>query len=249
MSRLLIIPAAGLGTRLGSSLPKVLVPVGGVAMLDRLLDLYRHAVDRVVVVVNPVAAPAVRKHLQQRVNAPPTDCVEQVAPTGMLDAVLLGMPAVRRHAPSSIWITWCDQVGVHPKTVARLAERTSTGSAALVMPTVISSEPYIHFERDDTGRIVEVRHRREGDDMPPIGEGDMGLFALSAQAFEGWLPQYALEVEPGRKTGERNFLPFIPWVSGRADVDTFACEDPMEAVGINTPADLARVEAWLSRAT
>ena len=247
MSRLLIIPAAGLGTRLGSPLPKVLVPVAGVPMLDRLLDLYGDVVDRVVVVVNPAAALAVRRHLQQRADALPTDCVEQESPTGMLDAILLGLPAVVRLAPSSIWVTWCDQVGVHRKTIERLAERTSAGSAALVMPTVISSHPYIHLERDDTGRIVRVLHRREGDLMPPIGESDMGLFALSAQAFQVWLPQYAGQVETGHATGERNFLPFISWVNSRAEVETFPSEDPMEAIGVNTPEELERVERYLTR--
>lgn len=249
MSRLLIIPSAGLGTRLGSPLPKVLVPVAGVPMLDRLLDLYGSVVDRVVVVVNPDAATAVRRHLQQRVNAPPTDCVEQERPTGMLDAILLGLPAVLRSPSSTVWVTWCDQVGVHPKTIARLAERTSTGSAALVMPTVISAHPYIHLERDEAGRIVRVLHRREGDQMPPIGESDMGLFSLSAQAFQVGLRQYAGEVETGHKTGERNFLPFISWVSSRAEVETFPSEDPMEAIGVNTPEELARVEKYLKRAT
>ena len=50
---------------------------------------------------------------------------------------------------------------------------------------------------------------------------------------------------PGRGTGERNFLPFIPWLAGRKPVVTFPCTDPMEALGINTPEDLQQVEAWL----
>lgn len=247
MSRLLIIPAAGLGTRLGSPLPKVLVPVAGVPMLDRLLDLYSHVVDRVVVVVNPSSRDEIAQHLRSRITSRPVECVVQASPTGMLDAILLGMPAVRAHAPSSVWVTWCDQVAVHPKTIARLAERTAEGAPALVMPTVSGPEPYIHLERDDAGRIVRVRHRREGDAMPASGESDMGLFALSAQAYAEWLPEYALDVVPGEKTGERNFLPFISWVDGRQRVETFPCEDPMEAIGINTPDELRRVEAYLTR--
>ena len=218
-------------------------------MIDRLLDLYRHAVDRVVVVVNPGAALAVRKHLQQRAHVPPIDVVEQTSPTGMLDAILLGLPAAERCNPSSIWVTWCDQVAVHPKTIERLAERTTGRSPALVVPTVISAEPYIHLERDEARRFVRVLHRREGDEMPPVGESDMGVFALSGQAFRVWLPQYAGDVETGRATGERNFLPFIPWVSARADVESFLAEDPMEAIGITTPDDLARVESYLARTT
>ena len=39
-TRVLIVPAAGRGQRLGSSVPKVLVPVNGRPMLHHLLDLY-----------------------------------------------------------------------------------------------------------------------------------------------------------------------------------------------------------------
>lgn len=246
MSRLLIIPAAGHGTRLGSTLPKVLVPVAGVAMLDRLLALYAGSVDHVVLVVNPASAPLVARHLSEHPSPTPVSSVEQATPTGMLDAILLAMPNVVSAAPDSIWVTWCDQVAVHPKTIDTLAARTSGGSAALVMPTVTCAEPYIHLERDSSGRILRVLHRREGDAMPAIGESDMGLFAMSAQAYREWLPQYAREVEIGHKTGERNFLPFIPWVNARAAVDTFPCHDPIEAVGINTPDELRRIERYLA---
>ena len=246
MSRLLVIPAAGLGSRLGANVPKVLVRVAGAAMLDRLLDLYRQAVDRVVVVVHPAFAADVQRHIASHRDATRIDCVVQPSPTGMLDAILLGLPAAERHRPSSVWVTWCDQVAVHPKTISRLVAHTSpAASAPLVMPTVTGQHPYIHLERDTTGRIVRVLHRREGDAMPEAGESDMGLFAMSTRAYVELLPRYADTMEIGRATGERNFLPFIPWLAARESVATFPCEDPMEAVGINTPEDLAVVDAYL----
>jgi hypothetical protein len=73
----------------------------------------------------------------------------------------------------------------------------------------------------------------------------MGLFAMSDLAYGKLLPLYAQSVEIGRETGERNFLPFIPWLAGTQMVTTFPCEHPMEAVGINTPQDLAAVEEYL----
>src|SRR5262245_47849489 len=247
MSRLLVIPAAGLGSRLGANLPKVLVRVAGEPMLDRLLSLYRDLIDRVVVVVNPAFSALVRNHVESRADAARIECVEQPSPTGMLDAILLGAPLASRLAASSIWVTWCDQIAVHPKTIARLAALTSPNTHdALVMPTVRQQHPYIHLERDSMGRILRVLHRREGDVMPETGESDMGLFGLSRQCYGDWLPAYARSVEIGRATGERNFLPFIPWIARSESVTTFAAEDPMEAVGVNTPDDLATVERYLT---
>jgi bifunctional UDP-N-acetylglucosamine pyrophosphorylase / glucosamine-1-phosphate N-acetyltransferase len=247
MSRLLIIPAAGIGSRLGADVPKVLVRVAGMTMLERLLMLYRPWVDRVVLVLNPASEDVVRRHIGGSVDLPFIICVQQPKPTGMLDAILIGSTVAKPLAPSSVWVTWCDQIAVHPKTIERLAQRTSTASQdALVMPTVRQPRPYIHLARDSSRRIVRVLHRREGDEMPEIGESDMGLFALSPAAYFDRLPAYAEEVEIGRATGERNFLPFIPWLARTERVTTFPAENAIEAVGINTPEDLAAVEQYLS---
>ena len=81
--------------------------------------------------------------------------------------------------------------------------------------------------------------------MPRTGESDMGLFALSRQTYFDRLPAYTREVELGRATGERNFLPFIPWLARTETVTTFPAEDPMEAVGVNTPLELDTVERYL----
>ena len=199
---MLVVPAAGRGSRLGSPLPKALVSV-------------------------PL----------------PSEVALQAEPTGMLDAVLLGCEVAARWSPRRVVITWCDQVAVHPATVARLADREA--DSALALPLIVRDTPYIHFDRDQRGRICGVRQRREGDAMPARGDSDMGLFSLSADAATIDLPAFASTAAPDRGTGERNFLPFIPWLAKRRPVVTVEATDDMEAVGINTPEDLVRVEAYL----
>lgn len=242
MPRLLIVPAAGRGSRLGLGGPKAFVPVAGVPMLDRLVELYARHVDRFVVVVHPSFAEDAKRWAEgiRRV-----DLVRQADPTGMLDAILCAAPVVTRLRPDWVWITWCDQVGVLPDTLKRLETETAHAGRALVLPTVRQQNPYIHLARDPSGRITRVLHRREGDEMPQEGESDMGVFALTRSAFEDGLTQFAREAHTGGRTGERNFLPFIPWLSARGDVATFPCTDPMEALGVNTPEDLRTMEAWL----
>lgn len=247
MSRVLVVPAAGGGTRLGAELPKALVPVAGIPMIDRVLALYHGFVEHAVVVVSPTARAPLESHLASADPGFTTECIVQDRPTGMLDALLLAQPPVRRRHPSHVWVTWCDQVAVHPQTVTRLSSLTRSGDTCpLVLPTVRSREPYIHLARDRSGRIIRVVHRREGDAMPAEGESDMGLFAMTAQAFLESLTGFARGVERGKGTGERNFLPFIPWLSAREEVVTFPAHDPIEALGINTPADLATVETYLA---
>lgn len=242
--RALVIPAAGLGTRLRSALPKVLVPVAGRPMIDWLLALYEDYVDQVVVIANPASHDAVRKHLTGWSDLAPAVVIQEAA-TGMLDAILCATERVAATEASRVWISWCDQVAIDPRTVRALAERSDRGTAAVVMPTCRQKDPYIHLERDANGRITRVLHRREGDDMPPVGESDAGLFSLTRDAFLIRLPEYAADVPRGASTGERNFLPFLSWIASRDGVETFSVVDERESLGVNTPEDLAALDGYL----
>lgn len=212
-------------------------------MVDWIIDLYRRHVDRIILVVNPVFVTGARA---RDTGGVPLDVVVQPAPTGMLDAVLLAGAQMRPAGIGHVWVTWCDQVGVRPETVERLATASDDHpEAPVVMPTISRRDPYIHLERDAGGRISRVLHRREGDTMPDIGEGDAGLFSFSGDAFFRRLPEYAAQVARGASTGERNLLPFIPWVARTGDVITFPCIEEFESMGINTPEELRAMEAHL----
>lgn len=243
---MLLIPAAGRGTRLGGSQPKLLTPVAGRAMIDWILDRHTRFVQSIVIVVNPADTSKVHQHLDDRYID--IRLVEQPTPTGMLDAILLGASAVRVAKPQRVWMTWCDQVGISASTVNALAELDAASPAPeVILPVAQQRSPYIHFDRTADGRLTRVRQRREGDDMPSTGTSDSGLFSLSIDAFERWLPDYAATAASAPCTGERNFLPFLPWMATRGQVTTFEV-DPLEAQGINTPEDLVAVEQRLRQA-
>ena len=245
MDRLLIVPAAGRGTRLHAAGPKALVPVAGRPMLDHLLHLHRGTVDHVVVVAAPSAVTAFADFAAEHRTA--MDIAVQHDPTGMLDAIAAAAPFVASHRPIRVAVTWCDQIALRPGTVRRVRDlAVSRAAPDLVLATMTVDDPYIHFDRAEDGRITGVRQRREGDVMPRHGETDMGLFDLSLAAYLEELPRFAATVVPARGTGERNFLPFIPWLAARGSVETVRGESPIEAVGINTAEDLRNVEAHLS---
>ncbi len=243
MRRALIVPAAGAGSRLGGEVPKLLALVDGRPMIDILLDLYREHVETVVVVIHPSADERVRAHLaaeRERVEV-----LWQPAPTGMLDAVLIPHALLLPKRPAQVWITWCDQVAVDPATIEEMARHADRPGIDVVIPTAHRRHPYTFLQRDASGRLARILHRREGDAIPEWGESEMGVFSLSARAYFDELPEYAANDTVGAATRERNFLPFLPWAAARARVEMFQCRDAREAVGVNTPADLAEVEAFL----
>lgn len=241
---MLVVPAAGTGSRLGADVPKLLVPVAGTPMIHRLLGLYAGLAGRAVVIVSPSAAPLVSRTLDGAPLA--IELAVQPAPTGMLDAILLARTAIESSSPRRVLITWCDQVAILPATAAAVAEAArEEPEPDLVMPTCRSPHPYVHLVRDEGGRITGVLHRREGDEMPASGESDAGVFDLSRRCYLDWLPQYATDPAIGARTGERNFVPFVARVAARGRVVTVPCAEPEEAIGINTQEELARIEAHL----
>jgi bifunctional UDP-N-acetylglucosamine pyrophosphorylase/glucosamine-1-phosphate N-acetyltransferase len=245
MDRLLIVPAAGRGSRLGVAGPKALAPVAGRPMLEHVLRRHRSSVNRFIVVVAPSATDAFAAFAAEQ--GAPMDLVVQPSPTGMLDAIMAASQLVERHRPRRVAVTWCDQIAVASATIERLSSRAMSSDApALVLATLQVDSPYIHFERNEHSRIVGVRQRREGDSMPDSGETDMGLFDLSLDAYLRDLPLFASDAPTSTGTGERNFLPFIPWLARRAAVETVPGVAAIETVGINTPDELAAVEAHLA---
>jgi bifunctional UDP-N-acetylglucosamine pyrophosphorylase / glucosamine-1-phosphate N-acetyltransferase len=248
VARVVVIPAAGTGSRLGAAVPKLLAAVNGRPMVAHVIDLYRHAADRIVIIVSPGARAEVAAALAAE---PRVTLIVQDEPTGMLDAILMAHSDVSAGPAGRVLITWCDQVAIAPATIAAvIAAAAAQPEPPVVMPICRSADPYVHLVRDPDGRIVRVLHRREGDEMPREGESDAGVFDLSRQAYLQWLPQYAAAPDIGALTGERNFVPFAAWAAARGSVVTVPCRDREEAVGINTPEELTRVEQYLrARAT
>jgi bifunctional N-acetylglucosamine-1-phosphate-uridyltransferase/glucosamine-1-phosphate-acetyltransferase GlmU-like protein len=165
----------------------------------------------------------------------------------MLDAILLAAEDARTPEVKRVWITWCDQIAIHPNTITTL-DRMSGDSpdAQVILPTSVQENPYIHLARAPDGRITAILQRREGDAMPPVGESDTGLFSLSPDSYFNLLPRFGKDAVRAAGTRERNFLPFLPWLVQRElRVITFPCTSKMEAIGVNTPDDLVRIEQYL----
>ncbi len=235
MKRVLIVPAAGRGTRLGYDKPKFLYPLCGKALIDHVLDLYCSFVDEAVVVVSADAFELAQEYF--RSSELPVRIVIQGEPTGMLDAILEAGTTVREIQPDRIWITWCDQITIKTETLDRMRRLEEKNNPPMIVPIIRKSSPYIHFDMDDKDQICRVLQRREGDEMPDIGNNDMGLFSMSLTAFQQLENGFSSSPDLGGETGERNFLPFIPWLAKREVVMPMSGTDEMETLGVNTPED------------
>ena len=240
-----LVPAAGRGSRLGFHRPKILYPVAGRMIVEWLLDFLLPNCASVVFVLSPDGRAEVEQELARLIPGRYRGVVQEV-PTGMGDAVELGLAAVETPL---VAIVWGDQVALRRRSVdACLRLQQGPLSPDVTCPTVMRRNPYIHFDRDTEGRVCGLRQAREGDAMPAEGESDTGFFCFRTACLRELLVELRASGERlGGATREFNFLPVIPLAAAKRRVLTPRLMTLEETVGVNSREDAAAVQGFLER--
>ncbi len=239
-----VVPAAGRGTRLGADVPKVFVPIlPGITIWDAVREKLSAVADHIVLVLSPEGREFLEKH---RNGFSPESFAKssiglQPEPLGMGDAIF-GVADLWRE-DDDVLIVWGDQFNLSARTLgACIALHAAAKTPTLTLPVVRSARPYVEYVFDSAGRLNAVKQSREGDACAPNGFSDIGVFLLSGGSplIEAW-QSYRAAGTSGSMTGEINFLPFLVHLSSTAGwpVNRYETDDPAEAIGINTPEDLA----------
>jgi len=225
-----VIPAAGRGSRLGTTKPKILAPLNQ----DQTVWSVLHAkiaplVDHIHLVLSPEGArdfPALPEHVSYSI---------QREPTGMGDAIF----GARQFWEifDAILIVWGDQVFVSTDTLRRAL--VTLPQQQLVLPLTRMAVPYVEYVFDDA-KLTKILQSREGDATSPGGFSDVGTFLLGTHGLAAAWEDYLSKAARGGQTGEINFLPFLPFLSAQGwTITPLEVADPTEARGINTPEDLS----------
>jgi len=230
-----VVLAAGIGTRMKSATPKHLHPILGRRMVDWVVDAAREAgVERIVV----VASPPTRDLLEG------VEVAVQEEPLGTGDAVRCARAALDGFA-GDILVLNGDVPALRPETIRALVEtHRSAGAAA----TVLSFEPadagaYGRIVRGGDGRLARIV---EAADASPeelaLREVNSGIYAFEARRL--WPALERLDAHNAQ--GEL----YVTDTLGLLVADGEPCavqlaDDPLEAEGVNTRAELAVVAAAL----
>lgn len=234
-----VIMAAGHGTRMRSSLPKVLHPVCGRPMLHWVIAAAREAgATDVVCVTRP--GEGVAEALPEGARA-----VDQTEGEGTGSAVLAAREALA--AGGTAVILSGDHPLVSPDLVGRLAAACAGDVAAALLTTEeLDPAGYGRIVRAGDGsveRIVETK-RTEGvpDEVLAIREVNIGSYAFDA----GELVSALEDVEEA--DGERYLTDVFPILTARGRrIAATRTDDTAGAIGVNTRADLMAVEAQARR--
>ncbi len=235
-----IIPAAGKGTRLGYSKPKILYPIAGKTILERLIQLLEPCVSEFVLALSPVGAPEVIPELEKRISGRFQTVILQSR--GMADSIYQALHLVKT---PYVLIIWGDQVAISDQTISSVQKMTQfIPDAKVSFPLIEKKNPYVHYQIESTGRFSRVLEKREGVPLPLVGQSDCGVFAFNTrclrEVYDGVMKQ---GIVLSRGTKEWNFLPMLPsFETGDNSVNVYELRTLEETIGINDINDVSMIE-------
>jgi bifunctional UDP-N-acetylglucosamine pyrophosphorylase/glucosamine-1-phosphate N-acetyltransferase len=239
-----IILAAGQGTRMKSSRPKVLHEILGRPMIAYLLDTLRESGVNDIVVVVGHQAEAVKEALKDY----GVRFVIQEPQLGTGHAVQVAMPAVPPSA-GTVMVLCGDAPLISVESIAALRQLHDRAGAAVTVQTIELPDGahYGRVVRDASGQVAAVVQAKDSHDRPDllaIREINTGAYCFDA----GFLVDGLMKIPKSPVTGEIYLtdLIHIAREQGRA-VEALIDPDWEALLGINSRAELAGATQTVKR--
>ncbi|QXB86665.1 bifunctional UDP-N-acetylglucosamine diphosphorylase/glucosamine-1-phosphate N-acetyltransferase GlmU [Acinetobacter lwoffii] len=233
MSTTVIILAAGKGTRMRSSLPKVLQPLAGRPLLghvietakklnaDNIITIYGHGGDRV----------------QTAFAQEDIKWVEQAEQLGTGHAVQMTLPVLPQDGVSLILSG--DVPCINPVTLQKLLDATATTSIGLVTLTLPDANGYGRIVRENDQIQAIVEHKDASEEQRQIKEINTGIYAVSNAKLHEWLPNLSND----NAQGEYYLTDIVAMaLADGMQVASVEPEQAFEVEGVNDRVQLAALE-------
>jgi bifunctional UDP-N-acetylglucosamine pyrophosphorylase/glucosamine-1-phosphate N-acetyltransferase len=232
-----VVLAAGQGTRMVSTTPKVLHTMCGRTLLGHVLAAVEAAGATEVVVVVGAGHEAVSAHLAE--IAPTARPVVQEQQLGTGHATRVALSAVRP-ADGAVLVVPGDAPLLGPDSLRELTElRRRTGAAAALL-TADLAEPagYGRVVRRSDGSLQEVVEDRDADPATrAVTEVATSVYAFRADRLVATLPA----LSPDNVQGEEYLTDVIGLLTRAGDrVEALLLGDAGEALGVNDRVQLAQ---------
>ncbi len=233
-----IILAAGQGTRMRSSRPKVLHHLAGKPLIEYSLHAAAHVGNDLPVIVIGQGADAVRAEVGGRARF-----VVQVRQLGTGHAVMAA-ESILSGMSDQVVVLFADMPLLTPETVRRIVEIQSANPGPMTILTILSRESHgfgrvLRADDGSVKAIVEEAHATP--EQLAVEELNASVYCFNASWL--WPALHKIKVSP---KGEYYLTDTVEIaVKQGLRVEAYQLPDPAEAIGINTRAHLAEAEALL----
>ncbi len=235
-----VVLAAGKGTRMLGPSPKVLLPVGGKAMVQHILDTVAEIDKSRAILVLGEQAKEVKASLNFGKN---TKIVNQKKQLGTAHAVKAAQPEFRRG--SVIVVLYGDAPLIEGKTLKKLIRRAKQGSLAILTFIKDNPEGYgriVRGQRNQVNAIVEEKDATK--EQREIKEVNSGILAIKSNLMKQLLPEVK-----NKNAAKEYYLTDIVELAKEAGIKVLPLllNDADEALGANTPLEMQELERAFQR--
>lgn len=233
MSTTVIILAAGKGTRMRSSLPKVLQPLAGRPLLGHVIDTAKHINAEKIITIYGHGGPLV----QQAFAHAQIDWVEQAEQLGTGHAVQMTLPVLPQDGISLILSG--DVPCIRAATLEKLLAAAQSTGIALVTLTLADATGYGRIVRKNGDIQAIVEHKDASDEQRQIQEINTGIYAVSNAKLHQWLPRLSND----NAQGEYYLTDIVAMaLADGMQVASVEPEQAFEVDGVNDRVQLAALE-------
>ncbi|MGE8524427.1 MAG: bifunctional UDP-N-acetylglucosamine diphosphorylase/glucosamine-1-phosphate N-acetyltransferase GlmU [Acinetobacter pseudolwoffii] len=233
MSTTVIILAAGKGTRMRSSLPKVLQPLAGRPLLGHVIDTAKKLnVDNIITIYGHGG-----EQVQAAFTAQKIKWVEQSEQLGTGHAVQMTLPVLPQDGVSLILSG--DVPCINPLTLQKLLDATAETGIGLVTLTLPDANGYGRIVRKNGQIQAIVEHKDATNEQRQIQEINTGIYAVSNAKLHQWLPNLSNE----NVQGEYYLTDIVAMaLADGMQVASVEPEQAFEVEGVNDRVQLAALE-------
>ena len=228
-----IILAAGQGSRMKSSLPKVLHTLAGQPLVEHVLQTARALdAERIHVVVGHGA-----EAVEATVTAPYVQCHLQAEQLGTGHAV---QQAIGACDPASTVLVLFGDVPLITNEALQYVVSAADDGIAMLSAVLDNPTGYGRVVRDDQGAFVGVVEEKDATpEQRSVEEINTGVLAANAEQLSAWLNRV-----DNRNTQSEYYLPDVLGLAREDDMPvTVVCSDnDFDTRGVNTPKQLEELE-------
>jgi bifunctional UDP-N-acetylglucosamine pyrophosphorylase/glucosamine-1-phosphate N-acetyltransferase len=229
----IVILAAGKGTRMHSSKPKVLHALAGKPLLHHVIDCAKQLSPQKIIVIYGYGGNSVPDSLVGE----PVICVEQAEQLGTGHAVQQALPHLDADATTLILLGDVPMISIESCT-----ELLQQGQGGFALLTVNKADPtgYGRIVRDAQNKVVAiVEHKDASDEQRQIKEVNTGIMAVANAYLSAWLQRLS-----NNNSQHEYYLTDIVAMAVNENVAVAATvtDDESQVAGVNSKQDLAGLE-------
>ncbi len=235
-----IILAAGQGTRMKSSLPKVLHTVCGKPIVCHVFDATQNLNPSQIILVVGHGSEKVTSSISENFSKTQISFAIQNEQLGTAHAVQCALPLVLSNA-SWVLVVCGDTPLIESSDLEKLFEVTKTANASVGFISAIFKEPsgYGRVIRDGSGNVLSIReHKDASNEERKICEINSGIYFIRRDFLETHLSN----IQSNNSQKEYYLTDLVEIAAKKNSCVTTLANDPLSILGINDRSQLHFVE-------